>query len=62
VVKLGPGRNAVVNAKRFFLREARGSPGTACGAVAQRFYNEVSNSGQFDVLDELLAPDAVYRT
>ena len=52
----------MANAKRFFFREARGSPATACGAVAQRFYNEVSNSGQFDVLDELLAPDAVYRT
>ena len=29
--------------------------------LAQRFYDEVLNAGQLNVLDELLAPDAVYR-
>jgi steroid delta-isomerase-like uncharacterized protein len=29
--------------------------------IVQRLYDEVLNSGQFNVLDELLTPDAVYR-
>ena len=29
--------------------------------LVQRFYDEVLNAGQLNVLDELLAPNAIYR-
>jgi hypothetical protein len=29
--------------------------------LAQRFYDEVLNAGQLNILDELLAPGAVYQ-
>jgi len=53
--------NAVANAKRFFLREARGSPATACGAVAWKYRFDFKPDGapQLERRTALLAEGAM---